>query len=111
MALLTTLTSSTTSAQSLAPVTPESGGDAFVNDGRILLYIKNTNASTRTVTIVSAGVILGALSIGDVVFTVAQNEEKIVGPFPPRYFNNDSGLVSIGYSGVTDLKVRTVRML
>lgn len=110
MAALTVLTSSL-SAQNLGAAAAESGGDTFVNDGRVILYFKNTNATTRTITIVTAATILGSLSIGDVSVSIAQNEEKIVGPFPVRYFNNSSGQVSISYSGVTNLTVAAIQVL
>ena len=82
-------------------------GDQFLNDGRQLLYVKNVNASSRTITVATGGTVLG-LAIADVSFTVAQNAEKIVGPFNPQYFNDSSGYVQVTYSAETDVTVAVV---
>lgn len=82
-------------------------GDQFLNDGRQLLYVKNVNAATRTITIATGATILG-LAIGDVSFTVVQNAEKIVGPFDPRWFNDSSGYVQVTYSSETDVTVAVI---
>jgi len=82
-------------------------GDQFLNDGRQLLYVKNVNASSRTITVATGGTILG-LAIDNVAFAVAQNAEKIVGPFNPQYFNDSSGYVQVTYSAETDVTVAVV---
>lgn len=84
-------------------------GDQFLNTGREILYLKNTNAVTRTVTITSHASIQG-LGLDNVGFTIAQNEEKLIGPFDPRLFNDGNGLVAITVTGagvnVTVIKFR-----
>lgn len=108
MASLTVLTS-TLGDQDLAPVAVEDIGDTFVNDGRIILYFKNTNAGDRTISIFTGGTING-LAIADVTLTISQDEEKIIGPFPMRVFNNGSGLVQLAYTADTGLTVRAIRV-
>lgn len=110
MATLTVKQPTAAVAVALGAAAAEAGGDKFLNDGRVILYVKNTNASTYTITVVTAGVVLGSIAIADVTFTVAQSEEKIVGPFPPRYFNDGGGFVNLSYSGVTNLTVAAVKL-
>lgn len=110
MATLTVKNPTVSAAVDLGPVSAESGGDKFLNDGRVIVYVKNTNASSRTVTVVTAGVLMGSIAIADVAFAVAQNEEKVIGPFPPRYFNDSGGFVNLTYSAVTGLTVAAIKL-
>lgn len=108
MATLTILTS-TLGDQDLTAAAASASGDQFLNDGRVVLYFKNTNASDRTITIVTAGTVNG-LAIADVTLTISQDEEKIIGPFPPRVFNDGNGYVQLTYSAHTNLTVRPIRV-
>lgn len=102
MATLTLKTPVGSAATDLSPENCAAGGDQFLNDGKTFLYFKNTNAATRTVTIATGGSI-GGLAIADVAITVAQNEEKVIGPFDPRLFNDANGYIQLTYSGVATL--------
>jgi hypothetical protein len=95
--------------QDLSPVAVAAGGDQFLNDGRTILYFKNTNASDRTITIVTSGTV-GGLAIADVTLVISQNEEKAIGPFEPRYFNDANGYVQLTYSADAGLTVRPIRV-
>lgn len=110
MAILTVKQPGPNTAVALDAVAAASGGDKFLNDGRIVIYVKSTNATTHTITITTPASLLGSIAIADVTFTVAQNEEKIIGPFPPRYFNDGQGYCNLTYSGVTNLTVSAVKM-
>lgn len=109
MATLTITSPSVNSAVSLGAVAAGTS-DQFLNDGRILLYVKNTNASSRTITVVTGGVVAGSIAIADVTFSVAQNEEKVIGPFPPRYFNNGNGYVVVSYSATAGVTVAAIKL-
>lgn len=109
MATLTVLTASPSSGQALGAAAVAAGGDQFLNDGDIILYFKNTNASSRTVTVATGGTI-GGLAIADVTVALAQNEEKVVGPFDPRIFNDSSGYVQLTYTAATDVTVAAIRV-
>ncbi len=94
----------------LTPANAAAGGDQFLNDGRTVLYFKNTNATTRTITIATAGTI-GGLAIADVTVAVAENEVRLVGPFEPRIYNDASGYVQLTYTAVaTLLTVAAIRV-
>lgn len=85
------------------------GGDTFVNNGRIMLHIKNGGASPITVTIVSAK----TCNFGfqhDITVTINASSEKMIGPFPPERFNNDSGMVQVNYSAVTSVTVAALEV-
>ncbi len=102
MATLTLKTPSQIVLTNLAPENCAVGGDQFLNDGKTILYLKNTNAVTRTVTIATSGSI-GGLAIADVAIAVVQNAEVIVGPFDPRLFNDANGYIQLTYSAVATL--------
>ena len=110
MATLTVLAPTKSAFTDLAPASCAAGGDQFLNDGRTICYFKNTNATTRTVTIATSGTVEG-IAIADIAVTVAQNEERIIGPFNPAYFNDSSGYIQLTYSGVaTLLTVAVIRV-
>jgi hypothetical protein len=52
----------------------------------------------------------GWLALADVAVVVAQNEEKLIGPFDPRYFNDSNGFVQITYSSEVDVTVRPIQV-
>lgn len=110
MATLTLKTPTAIAFTDLAPENCAVGGDQVLNDGKTILYFKNTNAATRTVTLATGGTI-GGLAIADVAVTVAQNEERIIGPFDPRLFNDANGYIQLTYSAVaTLLTVAAIRL-
>lgn len=104
MALLTVQNISTTG---LGPTyaAANAGGDTFPNNGRTLLHVKNGGASAVTVTLVSAKTCNQGFQ-HDLQVSVPAGGERMIGPFPPDRFNNEStGQVSVTYSGVTSVTV------
>lgn len=84
------------------------GGDAFVNDGRTRLRVKNAGAGSINVTINSQR----ACNQGfdhDEVAAVAAAEERELGPFDTGRFNDSTGKVQLTYSGVTSVTVAAVK--
>jgi hypothetical protein len=102
MATLTLKTPTGGVLTNLAPENCAAGGDQFLNDGKTIIYLKNTNATTRTVTVATGGT-AGGLAIADVAIAVVQNAEVIVGPFDPRIFNDANGYIQLTYTGVATL--------
>jgi len=81
-----------------------SGGDTFSNDGRTYLYTVNGGVGSITVTIDSPR----ACSYGfshNVSFSVPAGGRRQAGPFNPSRFG---AVVSVAYSGVTDVTVAAV---
>lgn len=99
------------SKEGIAPafVAASVGGDTFRNTGSNFLHVKNGGASSVTVTIDS----VEKCSHGfdhDLTVSVAAGAERIIGPLQEKRFNNDSGHVSVSYSGVTTVTVATFRL-
>ncbi len=110
MATLTVKTPTKSAFTDLAPESCAAGGDQVLNDGRTILYFKNTNATTRTVTLATGGTAQG-IAIADISVTVAENEERIIGPFPTEIFNDSNGYIQLTYSAVaTLLTVAAIRV-
>lgn len=90
-------------------VSAAGGGDTFKNDGRTFFHAKNGSGGDITLTFTTPGKIHG-VAIADPTVVVTAGEERLVGPFDPSIFNNSSGLVAAGYSGVSSLTVSAVRL-
>ncbi len=100
-------------ANSLTPtfVAAAGGGDTFVNDGRIMLYVKNGDASPITVTITTPTTLRGGIAVEDPPTTVPATSEEIIGPFDPTLFNATGGTgVAVAYSAVTSVTVAVIRL-
>jgi len=110
MATLTLSSPSAATAVDLSAVSAEAGGDKFKNNGRTLFYAKNTNASSRTITLQTAQS-LDSIAIADVTITLAQDEEKLIGFLLPRYFNDSDGFVNVSYSAVTGVTVAAIKTM
>lgn len=85
-----------------------SGGDVFDNSGSTLLYVKNGDSTGHDVTLQIQNTLeLGGitLSITDPTVTVPASDEKIIGPFPTQWFNDDNGQVNISYDATTSVTV------
>lgn len=85
------------------------GGDTFPNDGRTFLRVINGGGSSITVTITTTAT-LGGEAVADTAVAVANGVTRDIGPFPPAIYNNDSGQVAVGYSGVTTVTVAAIRL-
>ena len=68
-------------------------GNSFVNDGRTILFAKNTNgaSTSRTVTVTPTATVDGLSATGRTK-TMAAGEEWIFGPFPLGIY---SGVVAV----------------
>lgn len=85
------------------------GGDEFVNSGREFIHVKNGHTSPQTVTVNSQE----ACDQGadhDIVVSVTNAEERMIGPFPKGRFDDTAGKVQLTYSGVTALTIAVVRV-
>ena len=90
-------------------VSAAGGGDTFVNAGQEFIYIKNGSGGSIDVTFTTAGTYKN-IALEDPVVAVGAGGEEIIGPFAVGAFNNSSGLVAVGYSGVTSLTVAVFKM-
>ena len=81
-------------------------GSFFENDGKTLLIVKNGGGTSVTVTVASQKQCNQGYSHDEAV-AVPAGEERIVGPFLPSRFNDDSGC-HVTYSAVTSVTVAAV---
>ncbi len=106
---MATLTPQVPSLSGLTPsyAAATAGGDQVACDDRTFLHVKNTNGSTRDVTIATPGTVDG-LAIADVVVTVpATTGDKMIGPLFSDLFASaaDGVSASITYSSTTNVTV------
>lgn len=100
-------------ANSLTPtfVAATAAGDTFVNDGRVMLYVKNGDVSPITVTVVTPVSLRGGIGVEDPPTTVPATDEEIIGPFDPSLFNAADGTgVLVTYSADTSVTVAVIRL-
>ncbi len=76
-------------------------GDEFLNDGRVILYTKNSSGGPVIVTIDAQSI--QGIAFTDPTVTVADGAEKVIGPFNPQYFNNSSGYLAFTVDGALDV--------
>jgi len=99
----------------LAGLTPSyaaanAGGDQVPCDDRTFLHVKNTNASSRDITITTPGTVDG-LAVADVAVTVPANTgDKMIGPLKASLFADANGFAQVGYSAATGVTVAAVRI-
>lgn len=86
------------------------GGDDFVNDGRTVLIVKNTDASPKTVTVNSQTLCSQGFDHDIAVIVPATTGEAVIGSFPKGRFNDATGKVLVTYSAVTSVTVAAVRI-
>ena len=91
-------------------VSVAAGGDQFANDGHIFLYVKNTNAASRDVTVDSQSLCNQGVDHNIVVTVPATTGEKLIGPFPPGRFNDANANVQITYESEVGVTIQAMRL-
>lgn len=107
-----TLTVQQVSLNGMAPAfsaATATDGDAFQNDGNVLLEVKNTSAGVVTITIPTPAKV-GGLDVADVSVTVpATTGDRIIGPFDPTIFNQADGSVYVNNSAASGVTLMAFR--
>lgn len=85
------------------------GGDAFMNDGRIFIHVKNGGAASRTVTVDSIRPCNQGVDHNAVV-AVPAGDERMIGAFNKARFNDANGKAQITYDNEADLTIAAVRL-
>ena len=111
MAVLTVNTFNRDSADVAALlVAAGASGDSFANTGAEFVIIKNTNASTRTITLDIQSLVDGQV-VTDRTFTLgATTGLRIFGPFPTGIYNDGNNRANISYSSNTDVTVAVFKL-
>ncbi len=82
------------------------GGDSFKLQGNELLFVKNGDSGSHTVTIVSVAARGRSVNTADdIVRTVGAGKIAVLGPFSAERFKDSNGLVQITYDAVTSVVV------
>ncbi len=81
----------------------------FLNDGRTYIHIINGGGSPDTVTVVSQAIEDG-LAVADLAVVVPAGEERVLGPFNTRIYNDASGLLNFGHSFITSVTQGVYRL-
>ena len=78
-------------------------GHKFLNDGRTLLYIKtDTVGAEHLITIqMPDSSDIDGLVVSDLTYDLPDNQEVVMGPFPPKVYNQSDGYVYIDWEAAT----------
>lgn len=92
---VTTLDPDTPITYTLSAVTAD--GDAFANNGDVIVLVYNGRAETINVTFTTPYQ-PGGFDLADLSATVQTTSTKVFGPFNPQYFNQSAGTVYVDYN-------------
>lgn len=83
------------------------GGDTVLHTGKEVIFINNGGGSSITVTLTSRADNFGqTLTAHDITRSVAAGKWGVIGPTEAAKFKDPAtGLVNVGYSGVTSVKI------
>lgn len=111
MALLAPQTPTVAAGLLLPTFSAANASDTFAPGNNILLYVKNSNAATRTITIITTPTYRG-LAIGDPVNTIgATTGELVFGPFPPElYADPTTQLVTVTPSATAGVSYAVIAL-
>ncbi|MEW2570498.1 hypothetical protein [Streptomyces sp. NPDC047070] len=84
------------------------GGDTCLTGAGVLLLVKNGDAGSHTVTLVTPGTVDG-LAIADRAIAVAAGATAAI-PVTNAYRNPSTGRANITYDGVTSVEVAVLRV-
>lgn len=90
-------------------VAATSGGDTAQTGVGVFLAVKNGDASSHTVTLVTPATVDGDLTISDRTVTVTAAKTELI-PLTDRYRDPSTGRASITYDAVTTVTVAVIRM-
>lgn len=111
MALLAT--QSPTPSGGLVPIySNANASDTFVPDDRTFIYVKNTNASTRTIQVGTPATIRGLAIADPAPMIAATTGELVLGPFPADTYADpaNSGLCTLTPSASAGVSYAVVRL-
>lgn len=85
-------------------------GDKFTPGDNVFLHVKNTNASSRTVTIDSKVASNYGTDVDPAVSVDATTGDTMIGPLPAQRFAGTDGLGDISYSATTNVTVAVIKL-
>lgn len=91
------------------PTPAATDGHAFVNNGRRMIRVKNTNGAVRTVTVQIPGEVEGQ-PLPDVPYTIPATTGDVLIPPLPAIYNQADGKVHLDYSDTAGLTVQVLEL-
>lgn len=105
MAVLSVVAISITPAATTM-VAASAGGDSFRNTGRERFRVRNGGGATITATVAATSPVgCPAGNLHPIAITVPAGQERCVSNLDPNRFNDESGQVTVSYTGVTSVTV------
>lgn len=80
-------------------------GDTFINNGRTMLSVKNTDGSSHIVTITSVVNCSQNFNHNPAITVPATTGLVLIGPFPTDRFNDVNSQVAVAYAALTGMSV------
>jgi len=96
-----------------------STSDTFTDPGdeRTFLHIKNTNGATRDITVAPASPAtdnkpgIGPFTVPSITKTIgATTGDVMLGPFPPKFIDPSTGLVTVTLTASAGVTIAAIRM-
>lgn len=92
-------------------VTPDgTDGNKFYANSKTILHCKNTNAATRTVTVVANRSVEGLAVASDTFVIPANTGDVMYAGFSSIFHQNEAGEVHITFSAVTDVTAQVLQL-
>lgn len=86
------------------------GGDQVPNsDNKIFLHLKNADAASRTVTIISYASPTPGRAASNQVVVIPASGERMVGGFVTNPFNNPQNQIDVTYDDATNVTIAALR--
>lgn len=77
------------------------------NDGNVILVARNPSGSDASISFIPAATVLG-VALATVTRTVPAGETRLLGPWPPVIYNDETDAVAV--SAATSLKLYGLRI-
>jgi hypothetical protein len=87
--------------------TAAAGGDAFANDGKVWVHVKN-GAIALNITFETT-ITVDGLAVADLVVAVGATTEKVIGVFPTNWYNDGSNLVQMTYDDESNVTIAVMK--
>ncbi len=87
------------------------GGDVFEFTADAFIHVKNGDASSHTVSVVSQYSATPGIAPADIDVAIPSGEERMIGPFKRDFFENSAtGEVELTYDAVTSVTIAALRL-
>lgn len=87
------------------PGTGDGNGISFLNNGRIIAVITNTNGTALTVTMKISQSLAGVTPVAPTTSVALTSGVSVLGPFPPGTWNDADGYMKLDFGATSGAKV------